>query len=70
MLVLSRKIDEKVMIEVPGLDGTITLTVVKIERSKVRMGIDAPQCVSVLRHELCTNAKERIVRKAAKVAAF
>jgi carbon storage regulator len=47
MLVLSRKKSQKIVI---GQD--IRITVVKIERSHVRLGIDAPAGVVVLREEL------------------
>jgi carbon storage regulator len=47
MLVLSRKLGEKVQI-----GGTITLTILGIERGHVRIGIDAPDQVRILRSEL------------------
>jgi len=47
MLVLSRKINEKIVI-----DGGIVLTVVKIEGGQVRLGIEAPSHVKVYREEL------------------
>jgi len=47
MLVLSRKPGEKIII-----DDTITLTVVALSGNKVRIGIDAPQKVQILRGEL------------------
>ena len=37
MLVLSRKLNEKIVI-----DGGIVVTVVKIDRNQVRLGIEAP----------------------------
>ena len=47
MLVLSRKVNEKVMI---GTD--ITITIVKIDRNQVRIGIEAPGHVPVYREEI------------------
>ena len=47
MLVLNRKPGEKVVIG----DG-ITLTVVEVRRDRVRLGIDAPAQVRILRAEL------------------
>lgn len=46
MLVLTRKKDEKLLI---GDDTTIT--VIKIQRNKVLLGIDAPKNVSILRDD-------------------
>lgn len=53
MLVLSRKPDEKILI---GKD--ITLTVVRIIGNKVRLGIEAPTEVKVLRAELAGGPKD------------
>jgi len=47
MLVLSRKLNEKIMIG----DG-IVLTIVKIDRNQVRIGIEAPGDVKVFREEI------------------
>jgi carbon storage regulator len=47
MLVLSRKLNEKIVI---GSD--ITITVVKIDRNQVRLGIEAPGQVPVYREEI------------------
>ena len=47
MLVLSRKLDESIVI-----DGRIVVKIVKIDRNQVRLAIDAPREVGVYRHEL------------------
>ena len=47
MLVLTRKLGEKIFI-----GHGITITVVKVARNKVRVGIDAPDQVHVVRGEL------------------
>ena len=47
MLVLSRKECEKIQ-----LGNNITLTVVKVSGDKVRLGIEAPADIKVLRDEL------------------
>jgi|APGre2960657404_1045060.scaffolds.fasta_scaffold00049_21 carbon storage regulator CsrA len=55
MLVLSRKKDEQIIVRVPGLEEPITLTIVRIDnRNKVRIGIEAPKKVMVLRSELAS----------------
>jgi carbon storage regulator len=51
MLVLSRKLGEKIQIS-----ENITITVLEIDRGKIRLGIDAPRSVSVLRQELANRA--------------
>lgn len=51
MLVLSRKIGEKIVIT--QTDGKpITVMVVSIERGKVRLGVDAPREVTIYRSEI------------------
>ena len=47
MLVLSRKKDERLII-----DGNIVVTIVKVGGGTVRLGIEAPAEVSVRREEL------------------
>lgn len=47
MLVLSRKLGEKIYI-----NDNICITVVDIERGKIRLGIEAPPDVPVFRQEL------------------
>ncbi len=52
MLVLSRKQNEKIVI-----DGGIVITVVKIDRNQVRIGIQAPEQIAVFREEIAPGAK-------------
>lgn len=47
MLVLSRKLGEKIMI-----GENIVITVVQIKGDKIRLGIDAPPLVRIVREEL------------------
>jgi carbon storage regulator len=47
MLVLSRKLGEKIVI-----GDNIVITVVKIDRNQIRIGIEAPQKVPVYREEI------------------
>jgi carbon storage regulator len=47
MLVLSRKIQERLII-----DGDIRISVVDIRGNQVRLGIEAPDRVAILREEL------------------
>lgn len=48
MLVLSRRPGERVMI-----GDQITVTVVRIGPNNVRLGIDAPRDLNIVREELC-----------------
>lgn len=47
MLVLSRKLNEKIVI-----GDNVVITIVKIDRHQVRIGIEAPNEVPVYRREL------------------
>ncbi|HEX8199429.1 MAG TPA: carbon storage regulator CsrA [Isosphaeraceae bacterium] len=51
MLVLSRKLGEKIVI-----GNNIVVTVVKIDRNQIRIGIEAPQDVPVFREEIAQNS--------------
>ena len=50
MLVLSRKTDEEIVINVNGT--TLSLKVVEIRGDKVRIGFNAPKTVSIWRKEV------------------
>jgi carbon storage regulator len=54
MLVLSRKVSQQVLI---GSD--IAITIVRIDRNHVRIGISAPSGVSILRQELFEKRQKR-----------
>ena len=54
MLVLSRRLNEKVVL--PGLG--ITVQVLAIRRGAVRLGIEAPPGVTVLREELVDKSQQ------------
>ena len=54
MLVLSRRPDEKIVF--PG--SHITVQVLAVKGNKVRLGIEAPSQVTVLRSELCNGEGE------------
>ncbi len=54
MLVLSRKLGEKIFI-----GENICITVVDIDRGKIRLGIEAPREVSVVRAELVPERQTR-----------
>lgn len=58
MLVLSRKLGEKIVI-----GENIVVTVVKIDRNQIRLGIEAPHEVSVYRSEIAPCAHEEAERK-------
>jgi carbon storage regulator len=47
MLVLSRKPDESIVI-----DEKITITVLEVRGNKIRLGIEAPKEISIMREEL------------------
>lgn len=56
MLVLSRKLGEKIVI-----GENIVVTVVKIDRNQIRIGIEAPNDVPVYREEIAPNRGEKSV---------
>ena len=56
MLVLSRKLGEKIVI-----GENIVITVVKIDRNQIRIGIEAPHDVPVYREEIAPHREMRTV---------
>jgi carbon storage regulator len=62
MLVLSRKLNEKIVI-----DGGIVVTVVKIDRNQIRLGIEAPSDVRVFREEIAGATRRAAVGEAVAV---
>jgi carbon storage regulator len=60
MLVLSRKLGEKIFI-----GENICITVVDIDRGKIRLGIEAPRDVPIYRQELLPLAQQQAQAAAA-----
>jgi carbon storage regulator len=60
MLVLSRKLNERIVI-----NGDIVVTVVKIDRNQVRIGIEAPGNIPVFREEILPAKRVRLEAQAA-----
>ena len=58
MLVLSRKESEKIM-----LGETIVLTIVRVTGDRVRLGIEAPDDMLILRKELEPNQAEKVKKR-------
>ncbi len=63
MLVLSRKLGEKIII-----GDNISITIIDIDRGKVRLGIEAPRSVPVYRQELLAAATPPVAANPAPVA--
>ena len=59
MLVLSRKLGEKIMI-----GDNICITVVKIDRNQIRLGIEAPTDILVFREEIAPNRSREVATEA------
>ncbi|MDR0465145.1 MAG: carbon storage regulator CsrA [Treponema sp.] len=64
MLILSRKINEKVII-----NDDITISIIEIRGDQVRIGIDAPKKVKVFRQEVydAIKAENKAASKSASV---
>ena len=58
MLVLSRKESEKIM-----LGETIVLTIVRVTGDRVRLGIEAPDDMLILRKELEPNQADKVKKR-------
>lgn len=63
MLVLRRKIGESII-----LDGVISVSVLAVEGERVKIGITAPQDVTIVREELLKNAPDQSKSDAAAVS--
>jgi carbon storage regulator len=61
MLVLSRKLGEKIFI-----GDNVCITVVDIDRGKIRLGIEAPRDVPIYRQELLPLAQQQARAEALK----
>ena len=57
MLVLTRKVDEKI-----NIGDDIVVSVLEIDRGSVRLGIDAPKQVPIFRHEIYERIQEENLR--------
>ena len=57
MLVLTRGLKQKVVIG----DQLVTVTVLEVKGGRVRLGIEAPDSVTVRRHELVPSMNEPVV---------
>ncbi len=53
MLVLSRKVDESIVI-----GDNIIIKVISVDKGVVKLGIDAPKNVSIVRNELLEDVKD------------
>ncbi len=63
MLILTRKLDESIMI-----NNNIEVKVVKVQGNQVHLGIDAPRTVSIYREEIYKQIREEN-QKAVKASA-
>ncbi|SFP15833.1 carbon storage regulator CsrA [Hydrogenimonas thermophila] len=61
MLVLTRKVDDAIRI---GND--IVITIISIDKKNVRIGIDAPEDVMILREELVRAVAEENIKASGK----
>jgi len=62
MLVLARKLDESIVI-----NENIIVKVISVEKGVVKLGIDAPREISIIRNELLEDVKDANIA-ASKVA--
>ena len=56
MLVLSRKVNERIIIDVDGVE--IIICVCKMTRNRARIGIEAPLSVRIQREEIQNKEKK------------
>ena len=53
MLVLARKLDESIVI-----NDNIIIKIISVEKGVVKLGIDAPREISIIRNELLEDVKD------------
>lgn len=63
MLVLARKLDESIV-----LGDDITVKIISIEKGVVKLGIDAPKNVSIVRSELLEDVKDANIAASKEVS--
>ncbi len=63
MLVLSRKIDQAIVIQ-----GGIVVRILEVSGDRVKIGISAPRDVSILREELCEEVRRENLEAAATIS--
>jgi carbon storage regulator CsrA len=51
MLVLSRKLGESIVVQTPS--GEVVFKILEQRKKEIRVGIEAPQSIHILREELC-----------------
>ena len=64
VLVLARKLDESIVI-----GDNITVKIISVENGVVKLGIDAPQEISIMRSELLEQVKEQNISAAGETNA-
>lgn len=57
MLILTRRLGEKVIIN-ENEDKKIAITVVEVLGDRIKLGINAPKNIKILREELCDKFKK------------
>jgi len=62
MLVLARKLDESIVI-----GENITVKVISIDKGVVKLGIDAPSNISIVRNELLEDVKDSNIASSKEV---
>ena len=65
MLVLARKLDEAITI-----GDNIVVKVISVEKGVVKLGIDAPLDISIVRNELLEDVKDANIASAKEVSDF
>jgi len=59
MLVLTRKVGEKI-----NIGGDIIVNVLEINKGSVRLGVEAPRNISILRHQVYERIREENLKSA------